>query len=597
MTNGNEQAKMQWRSFKRLLHYGSPFKKQLSVAFLLLIVATAGQLVGPYIVKVFIDDYLTLNYFPTQPLVMFAIFYMGAHLISIVADYFQLYIFQSVALKIIHELRIDVFEHVHKLGLKYFDSKPTGGLVSRITNDTEAIKELFVSVLSTFIKNIVFLIGVFIAMFLLNVKLAFFTLALLPIIVGLTMTYRHFSSIFFHSQRERLSELNAKMSESLQGMAIVQIFHQEKRLRKEFEQINDKHYDAGLKGIKLDGLLLRPAVDLIYIFTIIMVLSFFGFQSFDYAVEIGVIYAFVNYLERFFEPVNQMMMRLSIFQQAIVASTRVFQLLDEDDYAPQFNKKESKEIEKGEISFQNVSFSYEGENDVLKNISFTAKPSETIAIVGHTGSGKSSIINLLMNFYNGARGQITIDGKPLSEYNEKSYRSQVGLVLQDAFLFAGTVEENIKMYGNDITKEDVVRASKFVQVHEMIEGLPNNYDFEVNEGGSTFSSGQRQLISFARTMVLNPKILVLDEATANIDTETEEKIQTALKAMRRGRTTIAIAHRLSTIQDADEIIVLHKGEIVERGTHESLISQRGHYYHMYLMQQGNSDELLKQVQI
>ncbi|WLR53215.1 ABC transporter transmembrane domain-containing protein [Bacillus tianshenii] len=587
------QSKEQWNSLKRLLSYSKPYKKQIIGAFFLLLVTTAGQLAGPYFVKVFIDEYLTPNTFPFQPLVWLATAYLVTHVISVFADYFQLYIFQTTALKVIHALREDVFKHVHKLGLRYFDQTPTGALVSRITNDTEAIKELFVSVLSTFMKNIVFLSGIFVAMFLLNARLALFTILLLPLLYGLMATYRRLSSVYFYTLRERLSQLNAKMSESLQGMSMVQIFHQEKRLRDEFAAINDAHYEAGMKGIKLDGLLLRPAVDLLYLLAIMLVLSFFGFQSFESAVEIGVLYAFINYLERFFEPVNQMMMRLSILQQALVAGTRVFQLLDEDDYAPSFQAGKQT-ITDGEIEFRNVSFSYDGKTDVLKNISFTAKPSQTVAIVGHTGSGKSSIINLLMNFYPGSRGEILIDGVPLQSLNEKSYRDQVGLVLQDAFLFAGTIEDNIKMYSHDFERKDVKEAAEFVQIHDMIEKLPNGYEYEVNEGGSTFSSGQRQLISFARTMVRKPKILVLDEATANIDTETEEKIQAALKRMRKGRTTIAIAHRLSTIQDADEIIVLHRGEIIERGTHEQLLQKKNQYYHMYLMQQGQSEELVQE---
>jgi ATP-binding cassette, subfamily B, multidrug efflux pump len=332
--------------------------------------------------------------------------------------------------------------------------------------------------------------------------------------------------------------------------------------------------------------LLRPAIDFVHILAIIMVLGYFGNLSLKSPIEIGVLYAFVNYLERFFEPVNQMMMRLSLFQQAIVSGSRVFALLDHHELAPSKIGDGKPRISKGEIEFKHVSFSYDGKKEVLKNISFSVKQGQTVAIVGHTGSGKSSIINLLMLFYEFDRGEILIDGVPIQQYENDELRKNIGLVLQDPFLFVGTIKDNIRLYNNQITDEDIVKAAQFVQADSFIRKLPKQYDQDVTERGSTFSSGQRQLIAFARTIAANPKILVLDEATANIDTETEEAIQEALQKMRKGRTTIAIAHRLSTIQDADLIIVLHQGEIVERGTHQELLKNRGLYYKMYLLQNG-----------
>lgn len=345
-----------------------------------------------------------------------------------------------------------------------------------------------------------------------------------------------------------------------------------------------------MKNIKLDSLLLRPATDLVYVFSLIVVLSYFGISSFQSPVEIGVLYAFVNYLERFFEPINQMMMRLSMFQQALVASSRVFQLLDEQEEEPKQAEKPLV-IEKGTVEFRNVSFSYDGKRDVLKNISFIARPGETVALVGHTGSGKSSIIQLLMRFYEFERGDILIDGHSIKEYPKRELRKHIGLVLQDPFLFYGTVRDNIRLHHQHLTDEHIEQAAKFVQAHAFIEKLPKGYDHPVTERGTTFSSGQRQLIAFARTIAMNPKILVLDEATANIDTETEEAIQQALEKMRKGRTTIAIAHRLSTIQDADQILVLHQGEIVERGTHQQLLAKRGLYYRMYVLQNGVTEDI------
>jgi ATP-binding cassette, subfamily B, multidrug efflux pump len=580
-----EQRQVLWR----LLAYMRRYKKDTALAFALLVLATAGELVGPYLVKIFIDDYLTPRRLDFTPLFWLAAIYIAVLLLKTVISYFQLVKFQELALEVIQALRMDVFTKVHQLGMSYFDRTPGGSIVSRVTNDTEAIKDMFISVLAAFIQNGVFVIGVFIAMFSLNVHLALYCLFILPVIVWIMKLYRHYSAIFYKDMRERLSELNAKLNESLQGMAIIQAFRQQKRLYNEFANINDKHYAAGMKNIKLDGLLLRPAIDFVYIVSIIIVLSFFGISAQESPVEIGVLYAFVNYLERFFEPVTQMMMRLSLYQQAIVSGARVFALLDHEELAPQNAETSTAVIQEGKIEFRDVSFSYDGKRDVLKHISFVVKPGETVALVGHTGSGKSSIINLLMRFYEFDRGDILIDGISIRDYSREELRKHIGLVLQDPFLFYGTIKDNIRMYNHSLTDEQIVKAARYVQADVFIEKLPDKYDHQVVERGATFSSGQRQLISFARTIAANPKILVLDEATANIDTETEGAIQEALSKMRKGRTTIAIAHRLSTIQDADQILVLHRGEIVERGTHQELLAQKGLYYKMYLLQNGLVD--------
>lgn len=580
--SGREQRKVLFR----LLSYTKPHKKIIGWAFLLLVLTTVGDIVLPILVKIFLDDYLTPGNLEFKPLLILGCTYMGIQIVKGILLFFQLVKFQEIALYIIQQLRIDVFSKVQALGLKYFDKTPAGSIVSRVTNDTEAIKDMFVTVISTFIQSGFLLSGIFIAMFILNVKLALFCVIIIPILIFVMALYRKLSSRYYLDMRERLSQLNAKLSESLQGMAIIQVFRQEKRLRQEFGAINDKHYQAGMKNIKIDGLLLRPAIDLIYIFALIIVLGYFGITSFETSVKIGVIYAFINYLDRFFEPVNQMMMRLSLFQQAIVAGSRVFRLLDENELAPAQQEQQSKTIQQGKIQFKNISFSYDGKRDVLKNISFTANPGETVALVGHTGSGKSSIINLMMRFYEFDRGDILIDGESIRSYSKQDLRDKLGLVLQDPFLFFGTVKDNIRLHDQAMSDEHIEEAAKFVQANTFIDQLEDGYDHRVVERGSTFSSGQRQLIAFARTIAANPKVLVLDEATANIDTETEEAIQTALAKMRKGRTTIAIAHRLSTIQDADLILVLHQGEIVERGTHQELLAHGGLYHKMYLLQNG-----------
>ncbi len=573
----------------RLLSYTKPHKKTIILAFLLLLATTAGDILGPILVSIFIDDYLRPQNLVAEPLIILGTAYLGLQVMNLIVSYFQLLKFQEIALKIIQQLRIDVFSKVQALGLKYFDKTPAGSIVSRVTNDTEAIKDMFVSVLVTFIQGGFLLVGIFIAMFILNVKLALFCLIILPLIFMIMTAYRKYSSVFYQDLRERLSQLNAKLSESLQGMAIIQVFMQEKRMRDEFEEINEAHYKAGIRNIKIDGLLLRPAIDLVYALALIIVLSFFGFDSLNSPVEIGVIYAFVSYLDRFFEPVNNIMQRLSMYQQAIIAASRAFKLLDEDELAPDQPDNSSLQVTDGEIEFRNVSFSYDGKRDVLKNISFKAKPGETVALVGHTGSGKSSIINMMMRFYEFERGDILVDGQSIKHYGKEELRKKLGLVLQDPFLFYGTIKDNISLYNDGLSDEEIKKAAEFVQAHHFIQQLEDKYDHKVVERGSTFSSGQRQLIAFARTIASNPKVLVLDEATANIDTETEEAIQFALNKMRKGRTTIAIAHRLSTIQDAEQILVLHQGEIVERGNHQELLSQRGLYHKMYLLQNGSAE--------
>lgn len=586
---GSINEKSQRQVLFRLLTYTRPHLKTITFAFGLLILTTLGEIIGPILVKIFIDDYLTPRHLPFQPLLILGSTYLFIQIISSVIYYFQSLKFQEVALKIIQQLRIDVFSKVQTLGLRYFDRTPAGAVVSRVTNDTEAIKDMFVDVLVTMIQSAFLLTGIMIAMFILNVKLALFSLLIMPILFIIIRTYRKYSTIYYQSMREQLSRINAKLNESISGMSIIQLFRQEQRLRQEFAVINDKHYEAGMKNIKIDSLLLRPAIDLVYVFAIIIVLSFFGIQSINSPIEIGVFYAFINYIERFFEPINQMMLRLSMYQQAIVAGSRVFELIDEKEVNPQQLVNHNEPIKNGDIEFRNVTFSYDGKRDVLKNISFTARQGETVALVGHTGSGKSSIINLLMRFYEFEEGDILIDGKSIKQYEMNELRQKMGLVLQDPFLFYGTVKDNIRLYHETMSDEEIIAAAQFVQADQFIRSLDGGYDHLVVEKGATFSSGQRQLIAFARTIAFNPKILILDEATANIDTETEEAIQVALERMRKGRTTIAIAHRLSTIQDADLILVLHQGEIVERGAHQQLLAKQGLYYKMYLLQNSSAE--------
>ena len=585
-------GKDQWNVLKRLLSYTAPHKVSITIALVLLIMTVTGSIVGPLIIQRFIDNYLMPLSFPEREVTTIVLLYIGIQVFMVVVSYFQLMRFQDIALKIIQQMRIDVFSKVHGLGMRYFDKTPAGSIVSRVTNDTEAIKDMFVSVIVTFLQAVFMLIGVYIALFSLDVKLAFMSLLLLPLFMAIVIIYRRYSTDFYQDLRERLSQLNAKIAESLSGMGMIQAFRQENRLEEEFDDINEKHYRAGMRNIKFDGILLSPAIDLLYTGAIVFVLGYFGFISLDSPVEVGILYAFTTLIGRLFQPVQQVMQRLSIFQQAIVSASRVFKLMDDTDMEPEQQIVKNAEIGDGKIEFRNVSFSYDGKADVLKNISFTANAGETVALVGHTGSGKSSIINLLMRFYEYERGEILIDGVSLKKYPKEELRQKTGLVLQDPFMFYGDIESNIRLHNSEMTPEEVRGAAEFVQANEFIEKLPGKYSHRVTERGSTFSSGQRQLVAFARTIATNPKILVLDEATANIDTETEVAIQSSLEKMRRGRTTIAIAHRLSTIQDAELILVLHKGEIVERGTHQQLLTQKGLYHMMYELQNSIIDDVI-----
>jgi len=581
----------QKKDLVRLLSFLKKYKLLLTFAFVFLFLATACEMYGPILVKRFLDDHLMKRYFPKDIILNLFTLYVVLMVGKIILSYLQLLMFQQIAFKVVQDIRMKVYEHVHSLAFSFFDKTPIGSIVSRITNDTEAIKDFYVSVLATFIQQIVFLIGIIIAMYSLNVKLATICIGLVVIVYFVILTYRKKSFPFFMETRGQLSNLNAKLNEHLQGMSIIQAFNQQKRLKNEFEGVNSSHFNAGVKTIRLDSLFLRPATDLIYTIGIMFVLSFFGITSFSNPVEIGTVYAFVSYLERFFEPITQMMMKLSLLQQAVVSSSRVFDLMDEEQKAPTQIGSHTPKIGEGSIDFKNVSFAYDGIHNVIHDVSFSVQPGQSVAFVGHTGSGKSTIMNLLLRFYDVNHGEVRIDSQKLSTYEESELRSNIGLVLQDPYLFVGDIKGNIAMYNDAITDKEIKEAAELVRANEFIEKLPNGYDEAVVERGSTLSSGQRQLITFARTIAAKPTILILDEATANIDSETEEAIQSALTEMRKGRTTVIIAHRLSTIQDVDCIYVLHKGRIVEEGNHQQLLAKQGLYYKMYLLQNKGSLQL------
>ncbi|MCD8510986.1 MAG: ABC transporter ATP-binding protein/permease [Bacillus sp. (in: Bacteria)] len=524
-----------------------------------------------------------------QPEVRYLIMLMGGYfvlvLISAFFHYHQRYMLQVSANRIIKQMREDVFGKIHQLPINYFDHLPAGKIVSRITNDTEAIRELYVRVLATFFTSIIYMIGIFIALFLLDSTLAFATLVIIPILIAWMIFYRKFAGKYNRIIRERLSDINGKINESIQGMPVVQAFGREKEVREEFELMNEDHFRHNNKLLNLNALTSFNLVNFMRNVAFVGLIWYFGGGTLGVGAvfTMGVLYAFVDYLNRLFEPVSGIVNQLAQLEEARIAGERVFNLMDEPGVAL---SEEKVARFRGDVVFDDVSFAYEKENYVLKNISFSVKQGETMAFVGHTGSGKSSLMNILFRFYDHQKGKISIDGIDIHSISKQALREHMAIVLQDPFLFTGTIASNVSMDDPRISREEILEALHKVGADDLLCSLPNGIDEEVREKGSTLSSGQRQLISFARALVFNPPILILDEATANIDTETEEVIQRALDVVKEGRTTFVIAHRLSTIREADQILVLDRGEIVERGDHGSLMEEKGRYYHMYQLQSG-----------
>lgn len=588
-----EESKSAWaKSFtmkeqvaiiKRLLSFAKPFRKEFFLALMFAVSLAVINITLPKILQLFMDDHLVTENITMNVILYFAGLYALGILFKAIVWYGQWVLYFRGSLKTSQSIRLELFKKLQTLGMRYFDQTPAGSIVSRVTNDTETLFEfwlVFIMVLSALFG----VIASFIAMSLINLQLTVICLIFFPILAVIIWYYQKFSSRIYRSMREKLSNLNTKLNESISGMSIIQYFRQEKRLEEEFEASNDDYLQTKYAMIKTNSLLLAPIINLLFALATALVLGVFGYDALSSPVDVGLIYAFISYVQQFFNPMTNMMDFLSIFQDGVVAGSRIIDILDHEELTPQQNDGANATITDAKIEFKNVSFSYDGKHNVLNNISFVANPGETVALVGHTGSGKSSIINVLMRFYEFYDGQILIDDVDIKNYSMTELREKMGLVLQDAFMFYGDIASNIRLLNKEITDEQVINAAKFVQADEFINTLPNKYHAKVIEGGTSFSSGQRQLISFARTIVTDPKILVLDEATANIDTETENLIQQGLEKMRSGRTTIAIAHRLSTIKDANLILVLEKGHIIEQGSHQELIEQEGLYYDMYRLQ-------------
>lgn len=576
-------VKEQVRVVKRIVAYALPFKAPFIWSFIFGVGLAITDVVSPRIIQVFLDNYVTQGEATISIAIQFSLLYMLSIIISMITMYFQNYLFSVASEKTVENIRNQLFRKVNQLGMRYFDQTPAGSIVSRVTNDTETIKD-FWAVFLALAEGLLSIVTVFIAMWVLDVKITLTFLYFLPVMALMVWFYQRVSTRVYRTMREKLSELNTKLNENILGMSIIQQFRQEKRLQKEFSDVNEEYARGRIAMVRMNALLLNPFISLLQAIALTVVLYLFGGQSFDQFVEIGVIYSFTSYINNFFRPLGMMMDNLSVFQDGIVSSYRVIRVLDHDELVPQQNEEADLAITKGKIEFKNVTFAYDNEHNVLKSISFTANPGETVALIGHTGSGKSSIINVLMRFYEFYEGDILIDGQSIKKYPIEEIRRQMGLVLQDSFLFYGDVSRNIRLMNDELDDVAIQDAAEFVHANHFIEQLPEQYHAKVIERGASYSSGERQLISFARTIIRDPKILVLDEATANIDTETELLIQESMNKMRKGRTTIAIAHRLSTIRDADLILVLDKGEIIERGKHDDLIAKKGIYYDMYQLQ-------------
>ncbi|MCK1160211.1 ABC transporter ATP-binding protein/permease [Streptococcus uberis] len=574
----------QWQVFKRLMSYLKPYKWLTAAALSLLLLTTVVKSYIPLVASYFIDHYLDhMN----QTAFLILIAYYGLYLLQSFIQYFGNLCFAKVSYSIVRDIRRDAFANMERLGMSYFDKTPAGSIVSRITNDTEAISEMFSGLLSNFISAIFIFTVTLYTMLTLDVKLTAIILIFLPFIFILVNAYRKKSVQVIAKTRSLLSDINAKLAESIEGIRIIQAFGQEERLKDEFELINEEHLTYANKSVALDSLFLRPAMSLLKLLAYAVLMTYFGFKGMQGGLTAGIMYAFIQYINRLFDPLIEVTQNFSTLQTSMVSAGRVFKLIDEEIYEPA-QDGQVMEVEQGDIEFKNVSFSYDGKQKILDQISFKVNKGGTIAFVGSTGSGKSSIINVFMRFYEFQEGQVLIDGIDIRRYSQEALRQSIGLVLQDPFLYHGTIASNIRMY-QDISDQEVKAAAEFVDADQFIQKLPNQYDAKVTERGSSFSTGQRQLLAFARTVASKPKILILDEATANIDSATEEIVQRSLAKMRQGRTTIAIAHRLSTIQDANCIYVLDKGKIIESGRHEELLEKQGTYYKMYQLQAGMMD--------
>lgn len=565
----------------RLVAYMKPYAHWVIFALLLVLGLTAFDLYRPMLVGDAIDTFGANGDYDV--IIATAIKYAVVLALSFAFNIAQTWILQKTGQNIILQMRKDLYRHIQSLGSRYFDITPVGKLVTRVTNDVEALNEMYSGILVQLFRNIVKIVGLAGVMLVLDVRLAAISFVLMPLVIGLTVLCQKIARNIYRLYRTRLTDINTFLSEHLSGMKIIQIFGRQERKFEEFHDKNTKLYKAFYREMLMYAVF-RPLIYILSILSLMIVLWFGSRNVFDEIISVGTLYIFSNYIRSFFDPIQELAEQFSTLQSSIASAEKIFTVMDEEEFIPEAaNPKEPDKII-GKIEFDHVWFAYDGENYVLKDVSFVINPGEKVAFVGATGAGKSSILNLIGRYYDIQKGHIYIDGIDIRQLSKKQLRSAIGQMQQDVFIFEGDVAYNIRLNDNDITDEQVKEAAEYVNASHFIEKLPQGYHEPVTERGATFSAGERQLLSFARTLAHNPSILVMDEATANIDTETEILIQEALEKLMDGRTTIMVAHRLSTIQHADCIMVMHKGRICERGTHRELLEQDGIYRKLYELQ-------------
>jgi len=570
----------------RLLKYAAPYWWQFLICLLLVLGITVIEIYRPILTGKAIDLFSVSADF--SEIALLSVQYIIVLVLGFLFNFLNTWILQLTGQTIIYNIRQEVFEHIHKLSMRFFDITPVGKIVTRVTNDVEALNEMYTQILVRLIKNIAKIIGLMVVMFLLNAKLAALTLCLMPLIVVLTIVFKSISKTTYRIVRTKLTALNTYLSEHLSGMKVIQIFAKEREKDMEFKDRARDLFHASYREMLVFAIF-RP---LMYILSIVALCIILGVGSnivLEGAITAGTLYIFSDYIRSFFDPIQELAEQFSTLQSAMASAEKIFTILDEDPLVK--NPEQPVELGKvkGRIEFEDVWFAYQGEDWILKNVSFTIEPGQRVAFVGATGAGKSSILNLIGRYYDIQKGRITIDGVDIKEMSTDELRSAIGQVQQDVFMFTGDIKSNIRLKNDTISEEEIKEAARYVNADGFIEQLEKGYDEPVTERGATLSAGQRQLISFARTLAYDPAILVMDEATANIDTETEQLIQEALEKLMQNRTTIMVAHRLSTIQHADKIMVMHKGRIRETGTHQELLAQDGIYKKLYELQLANAN--------
>lgn len=565
----------------RLIAYMKPYAHWVIFALLLVLGLTAFDLYRPMLVGDAIDTFGANEDYDV--IIATAIKYAVVLALSFAFNIAQTWILQKTGQNIILQMRKDLYRHIQSLGSRYFDITPVGKLVTRVTNDVEALNEMYSGILVQLFRNIVKIVGLAGVMLVLDVRLAAISFVLMPLVIGLTVLCQKIARNIYRLYRTRLTDINTFLSEHLSGMKIIQIFGRQERKFEEFHDKNTKLYKAFYREMLMYAVF-RPLIYILSILSLMIVLWFGSRNVFDEIISVGTLYIFSNYIRSFFDPIQELAEQFSTLQSSIASAEKIFTVMDEDEFIPEVENPKQPDKITGKIEFDHVWFAYDGENYVLKDVSFVINPGEKVAFVGATGAGKSSILNLIGRYYDIQKGHIYIDGIDIRQLSKKQLRSAIGQMQQDVFIFEGDVAYNIRLNDDNITDVQVKAAAEYVNASHFIEKLPQGYHEPVTERGATFSAGERQLLSFARTLAHNPSILVMDEATANIDTETEILIQEALEKLMDGRTTIMVAHRLSTIQHADCIMVMHKGRICERGTHRELLEQDGIYRKLYELQ-------------